>query len=219
MNNASQNNLPPDRLDQLIDLAVAGDSDALGELFGLYRTQLKRMLNIRMDGQLKGRVDPSDILQEAYLDLASRISEFKNKNLSFFVWLRLVTKERLLRTHRKHIEAKQRDARREVSFNQSPVGAASSICLAEHLIGQYTSVVGNVIKAEQKIRLQALLDEMQECDREIITLRLFECLTNDEAAEVLGLTKQTTSKRFIRAIGRIRSEVQLMPDFKGSQTS
>ena len=172
-----------------------------------------------MDQQLKRRVDPSDILQEAYLDLATRISEFKNKNLSFFVWLRLVTKERLLRTHRKHIDAKQRDARREISFNQAPTGTLSSICLVEHLIGQYSSVIGNAIKAEQKIRLQALLDEMQECDREIITLRLFECLTNDEAAQVLGLTKQTTSKRFIRAIQRIRSEVQLLPDFKGSQVS
>ena len=190
----------------LIEKAMAGERDALAELFSRYKSQLRRMIAFRLDQNLKGRVDPSDILQEAYFDLAKRLPEFEKKGMSFFVWLRLVTKERLLRTHREHLEAQKRDARREVPFQ-----ANSSVCLAAHLIGRYSSVAGNAIKAEQSVRLSAILEQMSEDDREIIAMRIFEGLTNGETSEVLGLTKQTVSKRFIRAIGRLKEELNEIP--------
>ena len=61
-------------IDDLVGQAVEGDENALAELFSRYKTQLRGMIEFRMDNNLKGRVDPSDILQEAYVDLAKTIT-------------------------------------------------------------------------------------------------------------------------------------------------
>ena len=97
-------------------------------------------------------------------------------------------------------------------MHQNATGV-SSVFLAAHLLGRHTSVVGGAIRAEQKAQLEAVLETMDEVDREVIALRIFEGLTNGEAAEVLDLTKQTTSKRFIRAIGRLREILDSIPGF------
>lgn len=194
--------------------ASGGDEAALAELFGRYKSQLRRMVAFRMDQNLKGRIDPSDVLQEAFMDLQKRLPEFEDKGMSFFVWLRLVTKERLLRSHREHLGAKMRDARREVSMDNGMRSAVSSVCLAAHLLGKYSSVAGKAIKAEQSAQLKIVLDQMNDCDREIIGLRIFEGLTNGEVAEVLELTRQTVSKRFIRAITRLREAMVELGGFQ-----
>lgn len=211
MNRIDQNDKDGD-FDTLVQQAIDGNEDALAALFSQYKTQLRAMIEFRMDRKLKGRVDPSDVLQEAYVDLAKRLPEFGQKGMSFFVWLRLVTKERLLKVHREHITAKKRDARREVDPRQV-TSNVTSVLLADHLIGRYTSVAGQAIKAEQNALIRSVLDQMDENDREIIALRIFEGLTNGETAEVLGMSKQTSSKRFIAAVGRLRTEIVDMPGF------
>jgi len=196
----------------LLRRAKNGDENALGELFSQYKSQLRKMIAFRMDQNLKGRVDPSDVLQEAYLDLAKRLPEFEGKGVSFFVWLRLVTRESLINVHRRHLDVQKRDPRKEVSLHQRETNG-TSISLAAHLMGNQTSIVGKAIRSEQKTHLMAVLDEMDVTDREIIALRIFEGLTNGEASAVLGLTKQTTSKRFIRAIERLKDWLTDIPGF------
>ena len=198
-------------IERLVEQAKSGDKNALADLFNRYKRQLRSMIAFRMDHKLKGRVDPSDILQEAYLDLAKKLPDFESKGMSFFVWLRLVVSEKLLATHRHHLDVQKRDAGKEVRVMTN--GNASSMILAEHLLGKYTSVVGKAIKVEQQIKLKSVLDQMEETDREVIALRIFERLSNGEASEVLGLTKQTTSKRFFRAIERLRETVLELPGF------
>jgi RNA polymerase sigma-70 factor (ECF subfamily) len=205
-------NINPNHLKLLVIQAKDGDNEALAELFSKYKKQLRAMIAFRMDQHLKGRVDPSDILQEAFLSLSQKLPEFRDKDMTFFVWLRLVTHESLINVHRRHLNVQKRDPRREISFHLRNM-EATSISLAAHLLGNNTSVAGKAIRAEQRARLQAVLDGMEATDREIIALRIFEGLTNGEAAEVLGLTKQTTSKRFIRAIERLKEFVADMPGF------
>lgn len=201
-----------DTVSQLVQEAIDGSEAALAELFSRYRTQLRKMISFRLDQNLKGRVDPSDVLQEAFIDLAKRLPEFGDKGMPFFVWLRLVTHERLLRVHREHLGTQKRDPRREIKHRYT-YSDATSMSLAAHLLGKSSSVEGKAIRAEQSARLHAVLEDMEPQDREIIALRMFEGLSNGEAAEVLELTKQTASKRFIRAISRIRNEVKDLPGF------
>ena len=198
-------------VDALVEKAVLGDNEALADLFSHYKSQLRRMIAFRMDQNLKGRVDPSDVLQEAFLDLVERLPAFKDKGMSFFVWLRLVTHERLLRVHRQHLNTQKRDARREVGFQKGI--DVTSISLAAHLLGEFSSVEGKAIRAEKSARLHTILDKMQPDDREIIALRIFEGLSNMEIAEVLGLTKQTTSKRFLSAITKLKTELEDVSGF------
>ena len=211
MNQSEQSN-EDSEIDALVAQAINGSEDALAALFLRYKTQLRGMIAFRMSKNLRGRVDPSDILQEAFVDLAKRLPKFEQKGMSFFVWLRLVAKERLLKVHREHVTAQKRDVRREVD-HRNITSNATSILLADHLIDRYTSVAGQAIKAEQGELVRSVLEQMDENDQEIIALRIFEGLTNGETAEVLGMSKQTSSKRFIAAVSRLRTEIVDLPGF------
>src|SRR5262249_50657547 len=91
----------------LLCRARAGDETALAELFAPYRERLQRMVRLRLARRLYGRLDPSDVLQEAYLDLARRFPEYvANPALPFFLWLRSLTGQRLIDVHRQHLGAK-----------------------------------------------------------------------------------------------------------------
>jgi DNA-directed RNA polymerase specialized sigma24 family protein len=67
---------------ELVRRAAAGDQAALAALRERYRARLREMVHLRLDRQLQGRVDPSDVLQEAYLDLADRFPDFaRNRSM------------------------------------------------------------------------------------------------------------------------------------------
>jgi RNA polymerase sigma-70 factor (ECF subfamily) len=190
---------------RLIEQAVRGDQRALGELLGRHRERLRRMVALRLDRRLKGRVDPSDILQEACLDAARRLPEYhQNPTMSFFVWLRFLTGQRLLDEHRRHLGAAGRDAGREVSLYGGALPETTSAALAARLLGRLTTPSQAAVRAERQIRLQESLNSLDPIDREVLVLRHFEELSNGEAAAVLGLDKSAASKRYARALIRLK---------------
>src|SRR5438132_13678983 len=102
---------------ELMRRIATGDQQALAEAFTRYRDRLRRMVLLRLDRRLQGRVDASDILQEAYVDAARRAAEYAaNPNVPLFLWLRLLTGQRLLIVHRPHLHVKMRDVGQEVSL-------------------------------------------------------------------------------------------------------
>jgi RNA polymerase sigma-70 factor (ECF subfamily) len=147
-----------------------GDAEALCDLFARHRPRLRAMVRVRLDARLQGRIDPSDVLQEAYLDAAARLDAYlASAHLPPFLWLRLIVGERLLKLHRYHLGTQRRDAGREVSLSQQP--AASSAALAAHLADDQTSPSQAALKAERAGRLQQALDALHPDDREILALR------------------------------------------------
>src|SRR5207302_6888765 len=101
----------------LIDRAIRGDQEAWGELLARHRDRLRRMVEMRLDRRLQGRVDASDVIQESFLDAARKLDDYLHEpKLPLFLWLRLVVGERLLKLHRQHLGAQMRDAGREVSL-------------------------------------------------------------------------------------------------------
>src|SRR5262249_18354154 len=125
--------------------------------------------------------------------------------MPFFLWLRLLTGQRLLDEHRKHLGAASRDAAREISLYRGSLPETSSATLAAHLLGRLSSPSQAAIRAERKIRLQEALNRLEPIDREILALRHFEELSNGETADVLGLDKSAASKRYARALVRIKN--------------
>jgi RNA polymerase sigma-70 factor (ECF subfamily) len=198
---ASDEGIPED----LLARARAGDAGALGELFNRCRDRLRRMVRLRLDRRLQGRIDPSDVLQDAYLDYARHFAEWAARpTLPFFLWLRLLTGQKLVDLHRRHLGARMRDAGQEVSLYRGALPQASSASLAAQLLGRLTSASQAAVRAETQVRVQEALNAMEPIDREILTLRHFEMLTNEEAAEVLGLRKSAASNRYIRALKRLK---------------
>jgi RNA polymerase sigma-70 factor (ECF subfamily) len=196
--------MAPDEL-VLIQRLRDGDAEAAAELFTRWRDRLRQMVALRLDRRLQGRLDPSDVLQEAYLDVQKKVPEFADKgDLPPYLWLRLITAECLLVLHRKHLGAQMRDAGREVSLGGRGLPAATTHSLANLLLGRLTSPSEAAIRAEQQLRLQEALNGMDPLDREVLTLRHFEELSNSEVATVLGLSKSAASNRYIRALGRLK---------------
>ncbi|MEM0924472.1 MAG: sigma-70 family RNA polymerase sigma factor, partial [Planctomycetota bacterium] len=172
--------------EQLITRASAGDERALTQLFDRHRNRLRRVIALRLDSRVQARVDASDVLQEAYLDLVQQLPNFvKGSPLPFFLWLRRITGQRLAKLHRTHLGAEKRSVSREIALHSREMPAISSVCLANELAGQFTSAGEKVVRAEVKLQLQAILNELGEDDREILALRHFEQLENREIATLL----------------------------------
>ena len=201
----------------LIRRVEGGDERALSNLFARYRDRLRRMVKLRMDRRLQGRLDASDVLQEAYLDVARRAGEYRtDPKMPVFLWLRLITGQRLMALHRKHLGAQMRDAAQEVSLHRGALPPASSISIAAMLLGRITSPTRAASRAEMQVRLQDVLNSMDPIDREILTLRHFEELGNRETAQVLGISKSAASSRYIRAVMRLKMELASIPGFFGA---
>jgi RNA polymerase sigma-70 factor (ECF subfamily) len=105
-----------------------------------------------------------------------------------------------------------RSAGHEVSLYRGALPQVSSASLAGQLLGRLTSPTHASVRAEMQLRLQEALNAMEALDREVIVLRHFEELNNAETAEVLGIEPSATSKRYIRAIRRLKVILDGFPD-------
>jgi RNA polymerase sigma-70 factor (ECF subfamily) len=201
--------------EELLRRAKAGDEQALAALFTHYRARLKRLIHLRLDRRLSGRVDASDVLQEAYLEVHKRFAEYaREAPLPFYLWLRLVTGQKLTDVHRQHLGTQMRDAGQEVSLYRGALPQATSLALAAQLLGKLTSASRAAIRAEHKLLVQEALNSMDPLDREVLVLRHFEHLSNDETALVLGVKKATASQRYIRALRRLKDILSSIPGLK-----
>ena len=190
---------------RLVERARGGDDAATGEALVRHRARLRRMVDARLDRRVRGRVDPSDVLQDGFVDAVAKFPGYlADPKLPLFLWLRLVVGERLAKIHRDHLGAQVRDAAREVSLYRGPMPAASSAALAAHLLGKETSPTQAAVRAERLLRLQEALNALDPIDREILSLRHFEELTHAEAARSLGVEEAAAAKRYIRALKRLK---------------
>jgi RNA polymerase sigma-70 factor, ECF subfamily len=200
----------------LLRRALAGDESALAALFDGHRERLRRMIRLRLDRRLSGRVDTSDVLQEAYLDVRKRFTEYARDPaaMPFHLWLRLIAGQRLTDVHRYHLGSQMRDAGQEVSLHRGPFPQADSVSLAAQLLGKMTSASQAAIRVEHKLIVQEALNSMDPIDREVLALRHFEHLSNDETAQVLGLSKSAASNRYIRALKRLKEILSSIPGLR-----
>jgi RNA polymerase sigma-70 factor (ECF subfamily) len=172
------------------------------------------MVRLRLDRWLQGRVDPSDVLQDAYLDLSARLPDYaRDRPMPTSLWLRLVAGQRLAQVHRQHLGAALRDAGREVSLVPGALPQASSASRAAQLLGRFTTASQAAVRAERQLRLREILNGLDELDREVLALRHFEGLSNGETAQVLGLSKTAANNRSVRALGRLRDLLGRVPGF------
>jgi RNA polymerase sigma-70 factor (ECF subfamily) len=201
-----------DETDRLLASAARGSQSDWGALLDRHRARLRRMLALRLDQRLQGRVDPSDILQDTFLEATQRLAEYaRQPDMPFYLWLRFFAGQRLLITHRRHLGTGQRDAGREVSVYRGTMPEASSAALAARLLGRESRPSEIAVRAEIKLRLQDALNQMDPLDREVLALRHFEQLTNAETAGILQIQEAAASKRYIRALKKLKNILAALP--------
>ncbi|HEV3262177.1 MAG TPA: sigma-70 family RNA polymerase sigma factor [Gemmataceae bacterium] len=197
---------------RLLEQARAGDKAALNEIFAQHRARLRRMVELRLDRRLQARIDASDVIQEAYVDVVSRLDEYlREPNYPLFLWLRLIVGERLLKLHRHHLGTQMRDAGLEISIYRGALPAASSAALAAQLLGKHTSPTQAAVRVERMMRLQEALNTLDPMDREVLSLRHFEQMSLAETAVSLEIEESAAAKRYIGALKRLKAILANMP--------
>src|SRR5438309_11176894 len=202
----------PSDVVRLLEQARGGNEAALNELLSRHRSRLRLMVEMRLDTRLQARLDASDVIQDAYVEVTERIEEYlRDPKFPFFLWLRLVVGERLLKLHRHPLGTQMRNAGREVALYRGALPQASSAALAAQLLGKHTSPTQAAVRAERLLRLQEALNTLDAMDREVLSLRHFEELSLAETALSLGIEESAAAKRYIRALKRLKDILAGMP--------
>lgn len=200
-----------EKTQQLLQSIKAGDRDAINRLLDRHREALRRMVDMRLDPKIRQRVDASDVVQEAMMEANRRMETFlENPGMPFHLWIRQIATDRLIDQHRRHRVSKKRS----VDLEQAPVVASnldhSTIQFGPQLQDRELTPAEAAIRAEMQRRFEEAIEEMDEHDQEIIVMRHFEKLSNQEVANVLGLSEPAASMRYLRAVRRLQK--QLSPD-------
>jgi RNA polymerase sigma-70 factor (ECF subfamily) len=191
--------------DLLLDRAAAGDSKATDELFARHRDRLRRMIYTWLDGRVRARVDPSDVVQETLVEAHRQLPKYlPTRPLAFYPWLRGIAAQRLDKVHRQHLRAQRRSVTREEPLGGSP-SRESIFDLADKLIATSASPSQHAQREEMRRRTRAALAELAERDREFLILRYVEQLSMREIAEITGATEAAVKMRHVRALERLRA--------------
>ena len=197
-----------DALEQRLN---AGDTTALGELFTIHRPRIWQIIHFRLSDKIRGRVDPDDVVQEVYLEAEKRLRHyFEGEFPTLFLWLRLVAGQTLNKIHRTHLGTESRSVLRENETPEKSLWGNTSLCLSQRFITHLTTPSQVAIKGELIAEVRAALDNMSEIDREVLALRHFEELTNQEVAIALGIQPKAASIRYMRALERLRGVLERM---------
>jgi RNA polymerase sigma-70 factor, ECF subfamily len=197
--------------DQLLKQARAGQAGAVDQLLARHRPYLRQLVGLRLDAQLRARVDPSDVVQEAQIEAVRRLDGYLQRpEMPFRLWLRQIAYDRLLMMRRRHVEAARRAVGRDV-----PLPEHSSVALAHRLLAAGPTPSSELARRELARRVRQALTQLAEADREILLLRNFEGLSNQESAQVLDIQPAACSQRYGRALVRLRN-VLLESGFSGA---
>jgi len=196
----------PPETQELLEQARQGEPAAVDRLLARHREPLRRIIGLRLDRGLAARVDASDVVQEVMLEASRRLKDYlREPCMPFHLWLRHMAKDHIIDAQRRHQGAQRRAVHRERPIVPAAVADRSSFELAAQFFDREPTPASAVIRRELQCRLEAAIDRLDGDDREIILMRHYEQLSNQEAAAALGLTAAAASMRYLRAVRKLRA--------------
>jgi RNA polymerase sigma-70 factor (ECF subfamily) len=193
---------------QLLDQARQGDQAAVEQLLAQHREPVRRMIGLRLDPAIAARVDASDVVQDVLLKASRRLTDYlRDPVMPFHLWLRHIARDHLIDAHRRHRQAQRRGVDREQPMIATGLADHSSIELAAQLLDHDLTPASAAIQQELERRLHGAIAQLNADDREIILMRHFENLTNQEVAAELALSEAAASMRYLRALRRLRASL------------
>jgi len=209
-----------DETQNLLAAAGRGRADAVNALLDRHREALRKLVQMRLDRAIARRVDASDIVQDVLLEANQRLADYlADPRMPFHLWLRHLAKDRLIEMHRQHRGAQRRSLDREQPLASPQYGDRSSFDLAAQLADQELTPAAANIRRELEARFLTAIDQLDEDDREILLLRHFEQLGNNEAATALGLSPAAAGMRHLRALRKLRAILGDRPSLNGEATT
>jgi RNA polymerase sigma-70 factor (ECF subfamily) len=195
---------------ELLDQVRQGEAQAVDRLLARHREPMRRMIDMRLDPAIAPRVDASDVVQDVLLEASRRLAEYlRDPAMPFHLWLRHIAKDHIIDAHRRHRQAQRRSVDREQSLKPALADRSSVELIAQFVDRELTPATA-ALRQEMEKRFQEAIATLDEDDREVILMRHFEQLSNQEVATTLGLSEAAASMRYLRAIRRLRAV--LAPD-------
>jgi RNA polymerase sigma-70 factor (ECF subfamily) len=211
----TDNSSETNRLLQGTQQGRAGDWQTL---LDRHRERLRRMVALRLDVRLHGRVDPADVVRLACQEASARQAEYlHDPRQAFFLWLRTLAGRTLVEVHRRHLTESGSAAEREFTLQRAGLPQATAAALAAQLLGPAGRPSEAGQRAERAVRLREAFNSMDPLDREVLALRHFEQLSNREAAAVLGIEEAAASRRYLDALKRLRQICNTLPSSTGER--
>jgi RNA polymerase sigma-70 factor, ECF subfamily len=193
----------PDETQRLLERAQGGDQAAFEELFQRHRAKLHRAIAMRMDRRVSARVDASDVLQDTYLEAFKRLPKYlQQQPMPFYLWLCWIAREKVLTLHRRHLGTEKRAVTHEASLLPAD---SSATFVSAVIAGHEPSPSQALAKTELAERLRLALGQLDDDERDLILWRHFEQLSARDMAQLLQISEAAASKRYIRAVERLRT--------------
>lgn len=190
---------------ELLTGARDGNSDAIDRLLDRHRESLRRMIGLRLDQKIMRRVDVSDVVQDVLVEANRRLQDYlKNPVMAFHLWIRQIAKDRIIDAHRRHrVSAKRSIDREQPLAAKTPVDQ-STIELAAQLCDPELTPAAAATQREMAQHVQGAIEMLDDRDRDIILMRHYEQLSNQDIAAALELTEPAASMRYLRALKKLR---------------
>ncbi|MBI3407609.1 MAG: sigma-70 family RNA polymerase sigma factor [Planctomycetes bacterium] len=177
--------------------ASLADFAQLGQLLEEHRPKLLAMLERRIDPGLAVRLDPEEILSDAYVLARRKWAKFRDQErMTPYAWLYRIARDCLIEAWRKQTRA-GRDLRRAIPFPEQ-----TSLQLGLGLIHSGTSPSAALARKELQERVQNVMASLKPPDQEILVMRHFDELSYQEIAAILEIETNTAQQRYHRALGR-----------------
>ena len=193
----------------LLKQAIDGDDSAVNQLMDRHRNSLRQLIRMRLDQKIQKRIDVSDVLQDVLIEANRRLTRYLNDPIMpFHLWLRQIARDRIIDAHRRHRVSAKRSIDREQNMVAPRGYDQSSIHLASLLGDRQLTPAAAALQKEMARKVEASISELEPKDCEIIVMRHYEHLTNQEIGQALGLTEPAASMRYLRAIRRLKVILQ-----------
>ncbi len=193
-------------LARLLDALRAGDAEAQGQVLLRYRPWLHLLARLQLDARFRGKLDPSDAVQQTMLEACRAFPQFRGSTeAELLAWLRGILAHVLAHEVRRYRGTQARDLGREVSLDQAL--AESSQRLADLLADPGSSPSQQAARREQEVVLAEVLARLPDDYREVLVLRNLQGLSHEEVAARMGRGAGAVRMLWVRALARLRQEL------------
>src|SRR5204863_1576986 len=203
-----------EKTQDLLADAKGGDQEAVNRLMDRHRDSLRRMVQLRLDQRIQKRIDVSDIVQDVLVEANRRLQDYlATPVMPYHLWLRQIAQDRIIDAHRRHRASAKRSVDKERPLAVPAADDHSTIQLAAQLAGHEITPATAAAQAEMAKVVEAAIAKLPDQDCEIIIMRHYEQLSNQEIAQALDLTEPAASMRYLRALRRLK-ELIVNPESK-----
>lgn len=176
----SNHDADSDDIPKLLENAKQGDQQALGELLKWSRDFLRQAAHDTLAPQLRVRVDESDLVQKVCLAAFQQFSQFRGHSQAEYAqWLRRILERDIL-----EVVDRERNAAKRAVDREEPGGEP-----LRQAIGHHSSPSRHAIRAEERLIVLEVLEQLPEDQREALRIKYLEHATLQETAQRLGKTE------------------------------